>query len=351
MKMTREQILGQRLAAQALVLPGLPSPIETVTRLGAVQAQDFGQALLAVATRTFASTASSIEVCLNEGTLIRTHVLRPTWHLVAAVDLRWMVDLTAPRVSVAAGHGYRRFGLTSEVRAQTRRIIEKELASGCRTREELMVAIGAAGFPTESIPAAHHLMDAELALVVCNGPRRGKEMTYDLVDRRVPSAAPVPRDEALSRLALRYIAGHGPATDRDFAWWSGLGLIDARRGLEASRPSLKTRQRDDETFWTTGEDQPPPKGFRWLAGFDEYLIAFTDRSAALDPQVASRAFTSNGIFFPVVLHDGRVSGTWKRKETARAVTVTVDWFEVPPQGAEESRLEWETFLSRFRGIG
>ena len=225
------------------------SPVETVSRLGAIQAQEFHQSLMAVATRTPNTSLQTIETHLNEGSLVRTHVLRPTWHLVAAADLRWMMELTAGRVAQAAGHGYRRFGMTPEVRAQTRRVIEKELASGIKTRDELMAAVAAAGFPVDSLRSIHYLMDAELALLICNGSRRGKAITYDLVDRRISPSPPVGQDEALARLALRYITGHGPATERDFAWWSGLGLLDARKGLNANRPRLVTDTCDGQTFW------------------------------------------------------------------------------------------------------
>lgn len=212
-----------------------------------------------------------------------------------------------------------------------------------------MESVREAEFPVDGLRATHYLLDAELSLVVCSGPRRGKAITYDLVDRRVPAAPPLPRDEALARLAFRYIAGHGPATEQDFAWWSGLGLTDARRGLNAAGPGLRQVSWEDRILWTSGDDQPPPRGFRWLAGFDEYLIAFADRGAALDPDFAARAFTANGIFFPVVLFNGRVAGVWKRQETARTVTVQVDWFGSPPPGHEDSRREWEQSLSAFQG--
>jgi len=348
--MTREELLSRRWGTLLCSAPQKPE--QAVIRLGAVQAQDFGMALLAVGIRSAGSTSASVEAALSEGRILRTHVLRPTWHLAHRDDLRWLLALTAPEVTKTAGTQYRRWGLTPDVLGQSRRVLERALRDGPATREELNEALRSSGFPTGENRSTHHLMDAELNAVICSGPRRGKAVTYDLFDRRVPASAPVPRDEALPRLALRYIRGHGPATDRDFAWWSGLRLTDARRGLQASRPALTTGQYGEFGVWFDPEGPlADVRGFRWLPAYDEALVAFADRSAVLDAADKDTVLTGNGIFNPVIVHDGRVVGTWKRQEKAKSVTVEAAWFAAAPPDGEASKQEFTGWLRDFLGKG
>jgi hypothetical protein len=342
--MTREELLSLRSGAQALHRP-LTSAEAVVSRLGAVQAQEFTQSLLAVGIRVAGSTAAGVEASLDSGAVIRTHVLRPTWHLVHRDDFRWMMALTSPAVAKLAGTQYRRWGLTEDVLSASRRAIEKALANGPTTRKELNLALSEAGFPVDENRSSHHLMDAELNLVICSGPRQGKAIAYDLVERRVPPAPVVDRDEAVARLALRYIQGHGPATDKDFSWWSGLGLLDARQGLQACRPTLTTEPYGDSEVWFDPSQEPGTmKGFRWLPAYDEYIIAFADRSPAMDPPNFERAFTKNGIFLPILLNDGRAVATWSKLNNK---PLAVEWFGEPPRGSDEAFEEWKTRLEEF----
>ena len=346
--MNREELLGRRMAAQCLSGPETSrAPEETVTRLGAVQAQDSAMTLWAVAVRTPGNSPAQVCQAIDDGRLVRTHILRPTWHLLAAKDLRWMLDLTGPRISRAAETWHRQTGLSADVRSRARKVVEKALAEGPKTREELMVRVGGAGLPVGGHLPSHYLMDAEIAGLVCSGPRRDTATTYDLMDRRIPPASPLPGEDMLAMLARRYITGHGPATHRDFGWWAGMPLSEAKKGLESCSPALGSVVYEGETYWFDREIQPSlDEGFRWLPAFDEYLIAYTDRTAALDLELQPRAFTKNGIFNPVVLHRGRVAGVWKKKETAHAVSLTVDWLDGSIPGAEDSRKAWEETLTR-----
>jgi hypothetical protein len=189
-------------------------------------------------------------------------------------------------------------------------------------------------------------MDAELNLVICSAPRQGKNIAYDLVARRVPPAPAIPRDEAIARLALRYVRGHGPATDKDFSWWSGLGLVDARQGLQACRPTLTTEPYGETEVWfDPAQGSGDVSGFRWLAAYDEYIIAFADRSPSMDPPHFERAFTKNGIFLPILLHNGRAIATWSK---LIGKPLAVDWFGDRPQGADEPVKEWAQRLDEFQ---
>jgi hypothetical protein len=328
--MTRTELRGRRWAAQGLNRTTPGGAVETVGRLGAVQAQDPKMVLAAVALRCPALTAAAVASALDSGALVRTHVLRPTWHLVAAADLRWMTALTAGRIKGAAGSNQRARGVDAEVLLKAERVLEAALKDGPQTREVLVDALKAAGLAVDENRAAHYLMNAELDLILCNGPW-GRKPTYDLVDRRVPAAAPVPRDEALATLAVRYITGHGPATDRDFAWWSGLNLTDARLGLAASQGILSRGSYGDAEVWYDPQGGCGlGEGLAFLPAFDEYLIAFADRSAAIDEADASRWVTKNGIFHPVAVEAGRVVGRWRPNPKG---SVGVEWFDKAPAGA------------------
>jgi hypothetical protein len=347
--MDLSELLSRRLAAQNLGAAGANSPQSIVGNLGAVQAQDPAACLTAVAVRGEAGTDTAVGRALDAGAVVRTHVLRPTWHLLAAGDLRWMMALTGPRI-LAGGEGrFRELGLTPEVRSRARGVFERLLTEGPATRDEARNRWATEGIPTEGQATPHLLMDAELNLLACSGPRRGNEVTYDLVDRRVPGTPPVPQEEADARLALRYIAGHGPATPQDLAWWSGLPLGRVRRALEAGKPGLKCESRGDTELWfVDGTVRIPSPRFHWLPAYDEYVIAFADRSPILDPEVQGRAINKNGIFWPVILDRGRVAGVWRAAVKKRRWTVTADWFTSADDEAEASRMEWEQELNRIR---
>jgi hypothetical protein len=236
-----EQIARQRLVRQQLVSPTLTHVADVVRVLGAVQAQDYAGAKWAMGQRAIGVTDADVDRAFDAGAIIRTHVLRPTWHFVAPDDLRWMLALTAPRVSAAMGYYNRLLGLDRAVFRKSNETLTRALRDGRqRTRRELVSALTGAGVkvPTGQ-HAAHLLMQAELDGVICSGARRGKQHTYALLDERVPPAHTLERDEALAELTRRYFATRGPATLRDFSWWSGLTMADARRGAEAVGPFLQ----------------------------------------------------------------------------------------------------------------
>ena len=244
---------------------------------------------------------------MNQGTILRTHVLRPTWHLVLGTDLRWMLELSSQAVVRASKGSLQRLGLPHELLSQSRRVFENALERGPKTKDELMGDLAAAGLTVNAMQTMFLLLFAELMAVVVSGPRRGKKVTYDLFDRRVPPSSPLAREEALARLARRYVQGHGPASERDLAWWGGLGLVEARRGLAACRPLLKTTSYHDTEIWYDPEGPVAAvPGTLALPGFDEYIIAFADRTPVVDNGLESGAWSVNGIFHPVVLHEGRV---------------------------------------------
>jgi hypothetical protein len=319
-------VVARRLANQRLVGPPYASLAEAVSRMGAVQAQDYAGAKWALGQRVHDVTDAGVERALAHGTILRTHVLRPTWHLVAAVDIRWMLALTAPRIRALMGHYDRRLGLDAAVYKKSHATIAKALRDGDRTRTELADALTRARVDlTGSQRLGHLLMRAELDALICSGARRGKQATYALLDDRSPAGGALPRDEALAELATRYFSTRGPASIRDFSWWAGLTMADATRGAELAVGVLKREIIDGLPYWSAA-GEPAVKGTsssaHLLPNFDEYYIAYKDRSAMLSaPTKRGDSPWLPGLTDNLLLFGGRLAGSWRRGIGTKGVTI------------------------------
>ena len=301
---------------------------DAVNWLGAVQSQDYLAAKWAVGQRLKACTDAEFDEAFSRGEILRTHVLRPTWHFVTPADLRWMLALTAPRVNALRAYYNRKHGLDRAVFVRSNAVIAKSLQGGePRTRDELGAALERAKIGGSPERLGNILLDAELEGLICSGPLRGKKHTYALVEDRAPEAARSPsRDEALAELARRFFVSHGPATLNDYAWWSGLTVADARAGMEAVAPRLarevvggKTYLFDDRAA-TTGRDDG---ALYLLPCYDEYVVAYVDRNVLLDARHQSKLDARNSpLFQNVVVRGGRIVGTWQRTLKKETVSVT-----------------------------
>jgi hypothetical protein len=318
--LTETGVADLRLQNQRITRPGPRGAEKVVAWLGAVQAQEYGPAKWGLALRSPPGTTdAAIERAIDRGRILRTHLLRPTWHFVSPADIRWMLELTAPRVHRIMSSYDRRLGLGADVMTRAAGVFERALGdNGCLTRRELGAHLQRAGLPGGSMALAHMAMYAELEGLICSGPRRGKQSTYALVAERAPSAARLQRDEALAELTRRYFRSHGPATIRDFVWWSGLTTADARRGLEMNR--ARSRDVDGLTYWTIGRDPrsaPRPKGtLHLLPIYDEFLVAYRDH------RVVPRPAYSLGNFQHALVIGGQVAGTWRTTLNAKGVAVS-----------------------------
>jgi hypothetical protein len=311
------KIAWARLHCQRLAGSRLARPEDAVSWLGAVQAQEYHFAKWGLALRTRRATDASVERALAAGRILRTHVMRPTWHFVTPADIRWLLALSAPRVRAAVARSDRLLGITPKVITRANRAIAAALAGGAQlTRAELKAVLAGAGVPVEGTQRlAHVVVHAELDAVICSGPRRGKQFTYALLDDRVPSARLPAREDAMAELARRYFTSHGPAQLKDFAWWSGLTSADAGAALAMCRHHLVEEEIDGARHWlppSAGALRPPARAAYLLPPYDEYLIAYRDRSGGRDP------------FAALVVLDGRVVGTWRRTADTRRVSVTFD---------------------------
>jgi hypothetical protein len=319
-------LLHERLRNQHLSAPGLRTPAVAVSWFGAMQAQDYAGAKWAIGIRVPGSTDKDVDAAFDAGAILRTHVLRPTWHVVTPDDIRWMLALTAPRVHAFNAPYYRRFALDRVVLARLRKSIERALTrEPFLTRDEIRATCGPAGAALDGIALGLVMMHAELEGVVCSGPRRGRQFTYALLDRRAPHGTRRDRDDALGELARRYFRSHGPATLRDFAWWSGLTQRDGRRGIDVAG-SLSSDTIDGLTYWRAASARPLPRpssSVFLLPNYDECLIAYQDRGLSAPASGAMPRRAANDRFAHHLLIDGRVAGSWGRSIGSRSADIDI----------------------------
>jgi hypothetical protein len=351
------EIRRRRLAGQFLTIAGPETGAAVVRALGAVQAQDYAGAKWGVAQRTTGRTDAEIEREFESGQILRTHVLRPTWHFVVPADIRWMLELTGPRVSAMMAPVNRRLELDSGVYRRAYRVFTKALAGGkCLTRSELAALLARAGVVGATGQRLGHLMmQAELDGVLCSGPRKGKQFTYALLDERAPSAPSLPRDEALAELTRRYFTGRAPATPRDFAWWSGLTIADAKRGIALAAPALERLMVGDTEHWITADaPRPTRRGAptaHLLPNYDEYFIGFRDRSSIGQRTRDTSTVTGGNALIPhVIVVDGEIVGIWRRAFEKARVLVSLKPL-TPLTRAETTRVTAEAHrFGRYLGL-
>jgi hypothetical protein len=329
--MINPELAHRRLSNQHLSSQILETPQALVQWLGAVQAQDFAAAKWALGLRLPGVLEDDIEQAFTSGAILRTHVMRPTWHFVSPADIRWLLALTAPRVQVANASLYRKLGLDEEVFRRSHAVLANALQGAKQlTRDELASALKRAGIATEGEPRLSYLlMQAELDGLICSGARRGKQFTYALLAERVPHARTLDREQALAELTMRYFASHGPATIHDFAWWSGLTVADVRAGLAKVSSCLLQESRDGQTYWFSSS-LPPAQVFSPMAyllpNYDEYLVAYTDRSAIFDSMHTNKLDSRSGLLTNTMVLDGQVIGTWKRTFKKHTVVIEANPF-------------------------
>lgn len=314
--MKSSDIASIRLASQRIVAPGSGSAAAAVAHMGAMQAQDHGNALWAIGLRTQGAGIADVRAAIDSHTVVRTWMLRGTLHFVAGADVRWMLALVAPRAIAAQASRHRQLELDETVFAACRKLLLKALRGTTLTRGALFDLLGAHGIATAGQRGIHILWRLAQDGVICFAAHEGKQPAFALLDEWLPDAGPVlTRDEALATLAQRYFASHGPATLADFAWWAGLTQADAKRGLAAAA-GLEQCVIDGAAAWMAqGAQAHGGEGVYLLPGFDEYLLGYKERSDVLAPQYADRIVPGgNGVFKPMIVARGQIVGTWQRSD-------------------------------------
>lgn len=337
--MKAEDIACLRLVSQQIVGTKLKTIKDIVGRLGAMQSQDYAMAKWAIGVRLPGSMNRTIEAAIDKGEIIRTHLLRPTWHFASAEDVRWMLELTAPQIRSSMIGRHREMGLTGPVLKKSYAVMEKVLGGGVHlTRDELIAELERAKIATEGGHASHLFLSAESEEIICSGGLKDGKQTYALLDEWVLKTKSLPKEEALAKLAARYFAGHGPAAFQDFVWWSGLPVNDARQALESVKRDFLSETIDSQTYWFSGAlsaAKLPTKSAFLLPAFDEFLIGYKDRLASLPHENHHKAVSNNGIFYPIIVVNGRVTGTWKRTikkgQAGPSPTIQKKFFERPDE--------------------
>lgn len=334
--MTDATIAARRLHASGLLGPAAADPPSVVSRLGAVQSQDYPGAAWGIAQRAGGLTLAEVTAAYDAGRIVRTHALRPTWHFLVPEHLRRVQALTGPRVLARNAPMDRRLG-NDRVWPRCRSAIVGALAGGRhRTRAELSEALGAAGVEATGQRLAYIVMRAELEGLICSGPFRGKQFTYALVDERIPASTDVEsadgpafdRDAARADLVRRYFASHGPALVRDVVWWSGLTASDIRAGIASLGDELRREEIAGQEYWSAA-DAPlhrddaavEPGTVHLLPNYDEYLGSYADKTPVFDERLPRRRTIADELGVHIVVREGLVVGGWKRRVEAHSVSV------------------------------
>ncbi len=319
-----------RLHNQKLVNTAFTRAEEIVGWMGAMQAQDYNMAKWAVGSRLINATDKKIVMAYDKGAILRTHVMRPTWHFVTAKDIYWMLELTAPKLLASLKTRQRNLELSATIISKSNAIIEKALANETNlTREDLAKELNDARIKTDENRLSYLLICAELDKIVCSGPLKARKLTYSLLSERVPNKVVLTRDEALAELAKRYFTSHGPATIKDFTWWSGLAVTEAKQALDLAQTILLSETIGNERYWFADsfpETKADNTSTHLLPAFDEFLISYKDRSASLALTHNKKAVSDNGIFRPVIVVNGQVAGIWKPIKNKEKVIIETSFF-------------------------
>lgn len=353
--MTPREMAQFRLANQYITSsPGL-KPEEVVAGLGAMQAQDYAGALWGIGLRADPATEPDVEQAIAERKIVRTWLMRGTLHFAAAADVRWMLELLTPRIIAGSALRQRQLELDAAVFARCRKLLVRALQGNRQlTRSAMMSLMEAHGVPTGRQRGYHILWRLAQEGLVCFAARSGKEQTFALLDEWIPHSRKLDRDDALAELALRYFSGHGPATLQDFVWWTGLKVSDARAACNSVGPQLSSFKWDGEDYWL-----PPGRPIRpakeppafLLPGFDEFLLGYRNRNAILEPKHASRVVPgNNGMFLPMAVLDGRVTGTWKRALNKKGAALTVSPFAALNSSAKNAFATPAGHYGKFLGL-
>ncbi|MEP7324990.1 MAG: winged helix DNA-binding domain-containing protein [Gemmatimonadota bacterium] len=340
-------LLTRRLYNQHIAGSPLKQPEDVVRWLGAVQSQDYLGAKWSLGQRLRNGTDATIDQAFNDGRILRIHMLRPTWHFVSPEDIRWMLQLTAPHVHALNKYPYRVSGLDAPVLTRTSRLIERALEGGhSKTRKELAAILDKDKVGGTGLRMVCIMMNAELEGVVCSGPLKGKQHTYALLEERVPPARARTRDDALAELARRFFTGHGPATVRHFAWWSGLSMKTARAGLEMVQHQLSSEAINSHIFWSGPDSRRvrPGRAAYLIPEYDECLTGYRDLAVPDAARARGLRPAGDGSVRPIIFGGKRV-GTWRRVILKGSLTVEANLFA--KLSAAESRA-LEATVRRYR---
>lgn len=312
-----------RLLSQQLVNPTYNSPAELVKWMGALQAQNYEMSKWAIGIRLKNGNLNSINEALQQGKIIRMHIMRPTWHFVAAEDVQWMLQLSSKRIRSANESFGKQWNIPEKTYSRCNRLIEKALEEYQNmTKQEIGIELKNYGIPVDIHLLSRYLTRAETEGIICSGIDKNGKPTYALLNKRIPPTKVLHHDEALSKLATAYFRSHSPASLQDFVWWSGLTISEARKAINSIEHDLI---QDKKLYIHNAHYNPNNKIkniLHLLPPFDEYLIGYKDRTSVIDPQHHPKAFNTFGTFYPVILYNGKIIGNWNRPPKGKTTIET-----------------------------
>lgn len=327
--MTPKEIIAHRLSNQQIVETKFSKPEEMVSWFGAMQSQDWYMALWAVGLRLPDTHAQDVVNAFNEGRILRTHILRPTWHFVSPADIKWIQKLTAPRVHILNSLYYRKFDLDAKTLRKAYDFMVKTLQDkNYTTREELNILFSKNKIVADRLKLGYIMMHAELEGLICSGPRQGKQFTYALLDEQAPKPKTMTKDEALHELTSRYFTSRGPATIKDFTWWSGLTVKDAKEGIASLNKKFEKEAigGQEYVFHTNPiKDSRKLHSTFLIPDYDEYGISYKDRSIYNNPKMKGDKLL-HADYYHAIAVDGFHGGNWKKTMKGEKHVVEVSPF-------------------------
>ena len=347
-------VIRLRIHNQCIVETVFERPEEVISWFGAVQAQDYLAAKWSVGLRSNGLSESSLDLALAEGKILRTHVLRPTWHFVTQADIGWMLELSAQRVHKQMAHWYRSASLDNAFFKKTNRIIANTLQGGKQlTRSEIasLLKQSNVGVEINNLRLTFIMLHAEVDGIICSGALKGKAHTYAFLDDRVTKTKKLTHEESLVELTKRYFVSRGPATVKDYAWWSSLSMAEAKAGVEMVTPKLAheiINKQDYSFFGNENFRADSSEAVYLLPNFDEYIIGYTDRSAIFEsPYASGLDARHNPLFQNTIVTDDRIVGTWKRILQKNKVSIVAKPFLKLPDSKLELLMQAVMRYSRF----
>ena len=341
-----------RLFSQHIVASRCRTPLEVVTALGAMQAQDYPGVLWSIALRLSGATQAEVEKAIADRAIVRTWPMRGTLHFVPAVDVRWMLELLTPRLLSRRTSLLKQLELDETVFKRSRKIFSQALEGGRQLpRSDMMELLERNKISTAGIRGYHILWRLANEQLLCFGPHSGRQPSFVLLDEWVPKTRALDREASLAELALRYFTSHGPATLHDFAGWTALTIADAKTAIASIAAQLRRETINGTDYWMSADLPDSPtnsESIHLLPGFDEYLLGYKDRSAVLHPKHAKKIVPGgNAVYLSTLVVNGQVTGTWKRAPDKKNVRITVSHFAKPMKSAKPARHPATPAAERF----
>lgn len=340
--MKNSDIARLRLYNQQISVSKFTRPADIIAWLGAVQAQDYLGALWAVGLRCQQASETTVEKAIADKTIVRTWPMRGTIHFVAAEDARWMLELLATRIISRSAGRLRELELDEATLTRSKKLLVKTLQGGKQMRRDaLYQLLDKSGISSANQRGIHILSHLSQQGILCGGVREGKQYTFTLLDEWAPNAIKMERDAALAEITRRYFTSHGPATIQDFMWWSGLTTTEAKAGIAMAKSHLIEETIENRSYWLSPSTQLPKEKsptIYLLPPYDEYTVAYRDRSAVLTPP-HNHVNSGNGIFSPIIVLNGQVVGIWKRAIKKDKVVISKNLFASDFTKAENRAFE------------